>query len=98
MKTLFNLLLIIVLVVVGVTFHLHNQDTVTVKYYFDIERSVPMSLLLLATLLIGVVLGYLGTLKSVFRARRQLSRSRKEVSKMEQEITNLRSLPIKDSI
>ena len=61
-------------------------------------RWVARCLALLATLALGVVIGYLASLRMVVRMQRQLVQARKEIRQIEQEVINLRALPIKDVI
>ena len=57
-----------------------------------------MSLALLTSFAIGVVAGYIASLRMVVRMQRQLVQARKEIRHIEQEVINLRALPIKDVI
>lgn len=98
MKRTFYVLLAIVVLFAGITFALHNRQVVEVNYYFGVRWSGPLSLVLLATLALGVVTGYLASLRMVVRMQRQLVQARKEIRQIEQEVINLRALPIKDVI
>ncbi len=98
MKRTFYVLLAVVVLFAGITFALHNRQIVEISYYFDVRWNGPLSLALLATLALGVVTGYLASLRMVVRMQRQLVQARKEIRQIEQEVTNLRALPIKDVI
>ncbi len=98
MKRTFYALLAVVVLFAGITFALHNRQIVEINYYFGVRWSGPLSLALLATLALGVVTGYLASLRMVVRMQRQLVQARKEIRQIEQEVINLRALPIKDVI
>jgi putative membrane protein len=98
MKRTFYALLAVVVLFAGITFALHNRQGVEINYYFGVRWSGPLSLALLATLALGVVTGYLASLRMVVRMQRQLVQARKEIRQVEQEVINLRALPIKDVI
>src|SRR3989344_4096995 len=98
MKRTFYALLAVVVLFAGISFALHNRQIVEINYYFGVRWSGPLSLALLATLALGVVTGYLASLRMVVRMQRQLVQARKEIRQIEQEVINLRALPIKDVI
>jgi len=82
----------------AVTFSLKNSHTVTISYYFGIHWPLPLSVLLLIVLVIGIIFGYLASLKTVIRMQRMAASARNEARRAEQEVSNLRSLPLKDAI
>ncbi len=98
MKRVFYLVVIVVTLLFGVTFALQNRQDVALAYYFGLHWHGALSLALLATLAIGIGVGYLAGLRMVVRMQRQLVQARKEVRQIEQEVMNLRALPIKDVI
>ena len=98
MKRLFYLIVIVVTLLLGVTFAFQNRQEIDIAYYFGLHWRGSLSIALLATLTIGVVVGYLASLRMVLRMQRQLVQARKEVRQIEQEVMNLRALPIKDVI
>ncbi len=98
MRRLFYLLLFVVIILLGVSFALKNQDTVTINYYFDISWTVRLAAVLAIAIAIGAVLGVLLTSTWVLRSKRRLSHAKREVRKMEQEVNNLRALPVKDDV
>jgi putative membrane protein len=97
-KRLFYVILGVLAAAAGITFVIQNRQVIDITYYFGLQWSGPLSLALLATFTIGVVLGYLVSLRTVIRMQRQLARARKEIHQVEQEVINLRSLPIKDVV
>jgi putative membrane protein len=98
MKRLFYFIVIGVTLLFGVTFAFLNREEIDLAYYFGLHWRGSLSIALLATLTIGVAVGYLASLRMVLRMQRQLVQARKEVRQIEQEVMNLRALPIKDVI
>jgi len=98
MKRTFYIIVGIIVVFFGITFAFHNRQTVDVSYYFGLSWSGPLALALLAAVAIGVVIGFLASLRTVLRLQSQLVAARKEIRQVEQEVRNLRALPIKDVI
>lgn len=98
MKRILYIALTILVVFLGVTFAFQNSHVIEINYYFGAQWSGPLSLVLLAVLALGIVLGYVAGLRTVIRLQRQLVLARREIRSMEQEVANLRSLPIRDVI
>ncbi len=98
MKRVLYLILFVVVLFVGLTFSLKNNQAVEVHYYFGLNWSGPLSMALLVTLIAGAVLGVLASLVMVFRIQWKLAQARGRIRKMEQEIMNLRALPIRDAV
>jgi putative membrane protein len=98
MKRIIYTLVAIVVLVAGMAFAIQNRQVVEVSYYFGLKWSGPLSLVLLIVFVMGVVAGWLASLRMVIRMQRQLAQARKEIRQIEQEVINLRSLPIKDVI
>lgn len=98
MKRIIYTTLAIIVLLVGIAFAIQNRQIIELNYYFGLKWNGPLSLALLTSLAIGVVAGYLASLRMVVRMQRQLVQSRKEIRQIEQEVINLRALPIKDVI
>jgi len=98
MKRIIYMILAILVLLVGVAFAIQNKQMVELNYYFGLKWSGPLSLALLTSFAIGVVAGYVASLRMVVRMQRQLVQARKEIRHIEQEVINLRALPIKDVI
>lgn len=86
----------IVVLFLGLSFAYKNAQVVELHYYFGMSWASPLSLMLLTTFSLGVVAGFIASLRMVIRMQRQLVQARKEIRQIEQEVINLRSLPIKD--
>lgn len=98
MKRIFYTVLAILVLLIGIAFAIQNKQVVELNYYFGWKWSGSLSLALLTAFTLGVVAGYLASLRMVVRMQRQLVQARKEIRQIEQEVINLRSLPIKDVI
>jgi putative membrane protein len=98
MKRIVYTVLAVLVLFIGMAFAIKNNQVVELNYYFGLNWRGPLSLALLTTFTIGVVAGYLASLRMVVRMQRQLVQARKEIRQIEQEVINLRALPIKDGI
>lgn len=95
MKRIIGLVFFLIVLVFGLFFGLLNADPVPVDYYLG-TREVPLSLVVVITLLFGALLGALAGLGLVLKMKRETSRLRKEIKVTEKELNNLRSIPLKD--
>ncbi|PCH85048.1 MAG: hypothetical protein COB26_09380 [Piscirickettsiaceae bacterium] len=90
------LLLFIVFLTLGFVLSVSNSAPIKINYYYG-WLEMPLSFALLATLVIGVILGIsVGVLKNL-KLRRKLSKLSKQASITKQEVTNLRTFPINPS-
>lgn len=96
MKRILYGLIAVTVLFLGLSFAYKNSQIVELRYYFGLNWSSPLSLMLLTTFTLGVLAGYVASLRMVVRMQRQIVQARKEVRQIEQEVINLRSLPIKD--
>ncbi len=87
--------IIIILAAFFVVFALLNAHSVEINYFLG-RRSLPLSLLLLASLMCGFLIGILGMLKSVIGSRASAHRAKKKSNILQKEIDNLRAMPVKD--
>lgn len=62
----------VLLFLVLLGFALKNQDAVTLRFYIGAEWQAPLILILLVFVIIGVVIGVLGSLSFILRQRREL--------------------------
>jgi putative membrane protein len=95
MKRIFSLVFFLLVLISGLFLGLLNAQTVRVDYYFG-ARELPLSLVLVAALLVGAVCGVLAALGLIFRKSREIARLRKEIKITGKELSNLRSLPTQD--
>jgi uncharacterized integral membrane protein len=68
--------LFVVLFLVGIK----NADPVTLKFFFNLEWSMPLILLLLITFAGGAILGLIACLPPLVRQRREIGGLKKEMS------------------
>ncbi len=86
----------ILVILVGITFASLNPQRIILNYYLD-TKSVHLPLMVLATLVIGAVLGIIAMLPSLIKSRSATRRMKHRIKQIEQEVQNLRNIPIKDS-
>lgn len=91
-STLFLLLLILL----GVTFAGLNAEPIAVNYYIGTAK-LPLSLLLVVTLVLGGLLGLIFNIISYIKLKSANLRLRQRLKLAEEEITNLRTMPLKDN-
>lgn len=91
-----SFLFLIAVVVLGVTFAVLNAGAVEINYYFG-ARKVSLSLLLAYALGVGMLVGFLASLSSLIRLKKDNVKQKKTIKDIKQEVDNLRSIPIKDS-
>ncbi len=94
MKIILFLLLTIV-VIFGISFACLNASPVHLNYYFG-ERTLPLSMLLVLTLVVGVVLGFMVSIMPLIHLKTKNYRLRQRLRLMEEEVENLRAIPIQD--
>lgn len=90
-------LIVIFLVIAGVITSMItrlNSNLVTFNFYFD-TIEIPLAVLIIASIIMGSILGVLFTVAMVFHALREKRRLRKKLKLCEKEIQNLRDIPIK---
>ena len=76
-KLIYSLVIVITLFV-GLTFAYMNNQIVQLKY-LTFESEVSLALLLLCTLVIGIVTGYMVSWVSSLKVRRNLSKTKREL-------------------
>jgi putative membrane protein len=95
MKHILSLVFLLIVLICGLFFGLLNAAPVRIDYYFG-AREIPLSLILVITLLAGTVCGVLAALGLIFRKNREIARLRKELKISGKELSNLRSLPYQE--
>lgn len=91
MRKLINLIIFIFFALLAITIYLSNQDPVTVRYYFDLELTLPLALVLIVTFVVGVFIGALVASISVYKSKRQASKAKKQLAKAEKQMELLSS-------
>lgn len=96
MRKIILLLIFGLIFIASAAFAAFNMSDVTVNYYFG-ELTIPLSVLVALSMLIGVTLGAVILLFSTMKLRYENHRLQSKLSVSEQEINSLRILPIKDA-
>ena len=91
-----KLIFVIIIVAIGLAFHNRNSDLVTINYYLG-EIDLSISIIVIGSILIGALLGFLTSLGIILPLRRERSKLNKALKTTEQEVSNLRSIPLKDA-
>ncbi|MEX0731951.1 MAG: lipopolysaccharide assembly protein LapA domain-containing protein [Aquisalimonadaceae bacterium] len=97
MRRIIGFIVVLLVVLFGLSFSLLNADTVAVDYYFG-ELNLPLSLLLVFSLIIGALAGVLACLAMVMTRTREMRRLRRRLTDTEKELNELRRLPLKDKL
>lgn len=95
MARLLGLIVILIVLAVGLSFALLNAEPVKINYYIN-SSELPLSLVVVITLLIGASLAAIAGMFTMLKLKRQISKLRKEARVTEKEVNNLRTIPIKD--
>lgn len=77
-----GLIIILILILLGVSFAILNSEVVHVNYYFGMNN-MPLSLLLVGTLIVGILLGWIVMILKVLRIRLENRRLRKRIDQLE---------------
>ena len=96
MKRILSTIVIFLLVLTGILFAVLNSQTVQLNYYFG-SKEIALSLLMILVIILGTLLGILVSVGQILKARHDISRLKKNIQLAEKEVTNLRTIPIKDS-
>ena len=82
---------ILVIVLTGLSFALLNSTPVSFNYYIG-KQDLPLSLLLVLSLVLGAILGVAASFGLILKSRTEISKIRREVKSKTKELTNLQSL------
>jgi len=97
MKRIVTFALLLLVALLGLSFALMNAEPVQLDYYFGTLKA-PLSLVVVIAIIIGAGLGVLASMGIVLGQKRELAKLRKSVKIAEEEVSNLRSLPLKDTL
>ncbi len=92
MLRLINILLLITLIVVGLSFAVLNADPVPLNYYFG-YRDIPLSMIVVVSLATGAIIGVLVSMGILLRQKQQTSRLRRQLKKVEKSASATSVLP-----
>ncbi|MFT5395011.1 MAG: putative membrane protein [Gammaproteobacteria bacterium] len=95
MSRIAKLILVFVILLIGLAFHLKNNQLIELNYYVDVI-SLPMSWLVVFVLFIGSMLGVLASLPIIIKLKRDKIMLERQIKNSEKEINNLRVMPVRD--
>lgn len=95
MSRIAKLILVFVILLIGLAFHLKNNQLIELNYYVDVI-SLPMSWLVVLVLFIGSMLGVLASLPIIIKLKRDKVMLERQIKNSEKEINNLRVMPVRD--
>ena len=78
MTRIFKLALLLLVVVLGLAFHVRNEQLVVIDFYLD-SFEIPLSLALVVTLLAGALLGVLAGLPARLKLKRDKAKLGKQL-------------------
>lgn len=87
--------LLLAIILLGISFAVLNPVPVNFNYYVG-SRSLPLSLLLVITFVMGCLLGLLVGLCLLIKVKIKIYRLRQQLKTTEKEIENLRAIPLQD--
>lgn len=93
---IFSYIVLFIIILFGLTFAALNANPVSFNYYIG-EKHISLSLLLIFTLGIGIILGFIVSLIPFFKLKKRNLKLKHRIKEVETEIENLRTLPIKDN-
>ncbi len=96
MKRIVIFVLLLLVILLGLSFALMNAELVQLNYYFGTLQA-PLSLVVVLAIILGAGLGVLASLSIVVGQKRELAKLRKSAKIAKEEVSNLRSLPLKDT-
>lgn len=92
MLRLINILLLITLIVLGLSFAVLNAEPVPLNYYFG-YREIPLSMIVVVALATGAVIGVLVSMGILLRQKQQTFRLRRQLKKAEKSSSSTSILP-----
>lgn len=96
MSRIMTIILFVIVLMLGAGFSAINLTPVDINYYLGV-LSLPLSMVIIAAIILGTLLGAFALSTSILRLRYENRRLRKKLLSSEQEINSLRVLPITDA-
>lgn len=96
MSRIISVILFITVIILGAGFTAINMTSVDIHYYLGVF-SLPLSVVIIVSIVLGTALGGLVLSMSIMSLRYENRRLRKKLTTSEQEVNSLRILPITDS-
>ena len=85
----------LIVIILGVAFSVLNAENIQLNYYLG-SVELPLSLVLVISMIVGAILGIFASLSLIIGSRRSATKLKRSVEVAEKEIVNLRNIPIKD--
>lgn len=95
MSKVFRIIFLVVVLIAAISFSVVNAHDVRLNYYLG-EIDLPLSFIIVASLIVGAALGSIAMLKPLFGQKLENAKLKKTIRVNEKEITNLRSIPVKE--
>ena len=96
MSRILTFCFVLIVMVVGVAFHLRNSELVSLNYYLG-SVELPFSLMVITALCLGAAMGVLACVPLLIKLKRKNAKLLKQVRVCEKELNNLRVIPLKDT-
>jgi putative membrane protein len=96
MQRIITIIIFIAVFAAGAAFSAINNGPVDIQYYLG-TLTLPLSVVVIVSLIIGILLGALAIFIGTLRLRYENRRLLKKIDVSEQELNSLRILPIKDA-
>ena len=95
MLRLVNILLLITLIVLGLSFAVLNADPVTLNYYFG-NKQIPLSMIVVVALATGAVIGVLVSMGILLRQKQQIFQIRRQLKQAEKSTASTSVVPARE--
>ncbi|WP_444994176.1 lipopolysaccharide assembly protein LapA domain-containing protein [Aliikangiella sp. IMCC44359] len=95
MRNFLTILLAVIIVIISALFFSQNDSLVKINYFIG-QIEWQLDRVMMMSLLVGVVVGILSVIGSLFKAKFQLRQAKSKILKQEKELNSLRALPVKD--
>jgi putative membrane protein len=86
-------IMLLLIILLGVTFAYLNAAPVAFNYYLGV-KTIPLSLLLVCSLGVGLIIGFLIMTISWIKLKNEKRRLTKQLKQAKQELENLRAAPL----
>jgi len=90
-----KMLVILLVMAAGAIFAVLNPHPVSLDYYFG-KLELPLSVVVVATLGVGALLGMLAGFGAILALKRENSRLRRRARQTADEVNHLRPIPVKE--
>ncbi len=92
---LLKLIIFLFFLVFGAAFAVLNSDPIQLDYYFS-QIDLPLSVVLIAFMSIGAVLGVLACSSIMLRLKHENATLKRKARLVNEEVKNLRTIPLRD--